>query len=127
MAEYMPDPWRLRAPFSASPTGALPPTPSRRSLSHADIVPFRERLRTARHCRGLMQSQLEAAAGLSPTWVSQMETGAREPSLGTLRKLAVALDCLTDYLVGITNFTSMDDIVALVRSLEERGDGRDEG
>ena len=48
MAEYMPDPWRLRAPFSASPTGALPPTPSRRSLSHADIVPFRERLRTAR-------------------------------------------------------------------------------
>jgi transcriptional regulator with XRE-family HTH domain len=50
--------------------------------------------------RGLSQSDLATKTGLQPAAISHFETGARRPSFENLRRLAVALDVSTDYLLG---------------------------
>ncbi|WP_435970206.1 helix-turn-helix domain-containing protein [Streptomyces sp. Qhu_M48] len=51
-----------------------------------------ERLRTLRDLLGLTGTALAGIAGVSPSWISQVETGAREPSDDGLRKIAGATD-----------------------------------
>lgn len=50
-----------------------------------------ERLKQLRVEKGLSQARLAARAELDPSTVNQIERGAREASLGALRKLADAL------------------------------------
>ena len=61
---------------------------------------LRANLVAQRELRGLTQSQLGARAGIAPAAVSHFETGQRMPSLDSLLKLAVALDCSIDVLLG---------------------------
>lgn len=61
---------------------------------------FRERLRSARALRDLTQSDLAARAGLPASSVAHFEAGSRKPSFDTLRRLSIALDVTTDYLLG---------------------------
>ena len=68
------------------------------SSSPTDVFP--ERLRLAREIRELSQGDLAKRAGLQPSAVSHFETKARKPSFDNLRKLADALNCTTDYLLG---------------------------
>lgn len=49
------------------------------------------RIRTERTARGLSLTQLAAATGLTKSLLSQVERGVAEPSLGSLRKVALAL------------------------------------
>lgn len=56
------------------------------------------RLRTARRQAGLSQTQL--AGELSPSYVSLVEAGKREPSMQVLRTLADRLGCSVDFLTG---------------------------
>lgn len=51
-----------------------------------------DRLRGLRQQQGLTLRQLASAAGLSPALLSQIENGATDPSLATLRKLAKVFD-----------------------------------
>jgi transcriptional regulator with XRE-family HTH domain len=51
-----------------------------------------EQLRRIRKERGLSQAKLAARAGLDPSTVNQIETGARKPSTATLEKIAEALE-----------------------------------
>ncbi|MFE4661044.1 helix-turn-helix domain-containing protein [Streptomyces hydrogenans] len=51
-----------------------------------------ERLRTLRDLLGLTGTALAGIAGVSPSWISQVETGAREPSTDGLQKIAGATD-----------------------------------
>lgn len=51
-----------------------------------------EQLTHIRKERGLSQAKLAARAGIDPSTVNQIETGARKPSTATLEKLAGALD-----------------------------------
>ena len=53
---------------------------------------FAERLRSLREAAGLSIADLSRRAGLTYQAVSFLETGERQPSLETARKLAVALD-----------------------------------
>lgn len=69
---------------------------------------FLQRLRQAREKRGLSQGDLAKRAGLQPSAVSHFETGQRKPSFDNLRRLADALACTTDYLLG-----RVDDIAAI--------------
>lgn len=67
---------------------------------------FAERLRDARErLRGLTQTQLAEKTGLPPTSISHFENpeGTRKPSFDNLRRLAIALDVTTDYLLGRSN------------------------
>jgi transcriptional regulator with XRE-family HTH domain len=50
-----------------------------------------ERVRTLRKQRGMSLRELAAATGVSPALVSQVERGATDPSLNTIRKLAAVL------------------------------------
>jgi transcriptional regulator with XRE-family HTH domain len=51
-----------------------------------------EQLKHIRKERGLSQAKLAARAGIDPSTVNQIETGARKPTTATLEKLAEALD-----------------------------------
>jgi transcriptional regulator with XRE-family HTH domain len=55
------------------------------------VSPLGERIRTLRQERELQQRQLAEKAGLTPSMVSQIESGRLSPSLNTLGKLAAAL------------------------------------
>jgi transcriptional regulator with XRE-family HTH domain len=58
------------------------------------------RLSEQRERRGLTQAELGARAGIAPGAVSHFETGQRLPSLESLVKLADALECSVDSLLG---------------------------
>ena len=62
-------------------------------------TPFHERLRAARGRLGLTQTELAALSGLSWLTVSHLETGAANPRLDTMEKLAQALQVRVKDLV----------------------------
>ena len=83
-----------------------------RQVSHVDIdmtldqppsAQFKERLRAARHMRDWSQGDLAARAELPPSSIAHLEAGSRKPSFETLRRLAIALQVTTDYLLGRTD------------------------
>lgn len=57
-------------------------------------------LRPIRERQLLSQVGLAAIAEIPPTSISHFEAGTRDPSLPTLRKLADALGCSADELMG---------------------------
>jgi transcriptional regulator with XRE-family HTH domain len=54
---------------------------------------FGARLQELRKKRGLSTQALADVADMSPTYVSNLETGVKVPSLTTLVRLAAALRC----------------------------------
>jgi transcriptional regulator with XRE-family HTH domain len=71
-----------------------PKTPS-------DVFP--DRLKAARVLRGYSQGALADRAKMPPTSIAHFEGGSRKPSFDTLRRLAIALEVTTDYLLGRVN------------------------
>jgi len=61
---------------------------------------FIERLREARKLRGYNQEELAKRAEMPATTIGHFEAGSRKPSFESLRKLAIALDITTDFLLG---------------------------
>jgi transcriptional regulator with XRE-family HTH domain len=61
---------------------------------------FRGRLTSQREQRGLTQAELGAKARIAPGAISHFETGQRLPSLESAVRLADALECSIDYLLG---------------------------
>ncbi len=58
------------------------------------------RLREAREARGMSLRALAGAIGVSPSLLSQVETGRTKPSVSTLYALVSQLDISTDLLLG---------------------------
>jgi transcriptional regulator with XRE-family HTH domain len=56
-------------------------------------VLFGQRLREIRQKKGMTQQELADIAQMSLTYISNMEHGMKVPSLTTIIRLAVALDC----------------------------------
>lgn len=73
---------------------------------------FGERLRHVRKRRGLTQEELADLASLAGPYISDMERGLKVPSLTTVLRLAVALDCKVMDLVGIFDKTDLASILA---------------
>ena len=69
-------------------------------MSSVDPTGLPRRLAAQRESRGLTQAQLGAKAGIAPGAISHFETGQRAPSLESLIKLADALECSVDFLLG---------------------------
>jgi transcriptional regulator with XRE-family HTH domain len=61
---------------------------------------LRANLVVQRELREFTQAQLGRRAGIAPAAISHFETGQRVPSLESLVKLADALSCSVDVLVG---------------------------
>ena len=63
-----------------------------------------KRVAQARAARRMSQQRLAQQTGLKVQNISRIETDQREHVRSdTLRRLAVALDCTTDYLVGLAD------------------------
>ena len=73
---------------------------------------FGERLHELRTKRGLTIEALAEDIEMSRTYVSNLEVGAKVPSLTTLLRLAAALDCNVTDLVKVFNGR---DLRALVK------------
>ena len=59
-----------------------------------------ERLKAERKRLGLTQAELGIIALLAPSAISQIETSSRIPETPTLIKLADALNCSIDFMLG---------------------------
>lgn len=68
---------------------------------------FGRRLREVRQKRGLTQQAVADLAGMSLTYISNMEHGFKVPSLTTIIRLAVALNCKVMDLVGAFDKTDL--------------------
>ena len=84
---------RFNARLAAGEEELLPATLVNVILDGANPV------RAWREHRGLTISALANAAGVTPAYVSQIESGKREGTIGTLRKIAAALNVLIDDIV----------------------------
>lgn len=72
---------------------------------------FGGRLRAIRQKRGMTQQALAEVAGMSLTYISNMEHGLKVPSLTTILRLAVALDCKVMDLVGVFDKTDLPSVL----------------
>jgi transcriptional regulator with XRE-family HTH domain len=66
-----------------------------------DAALFGQRVRELREKRKMTQTDLATAAGMSLPYVSDVERGVKVPSLTTLVRLAVALNCKLTALVAV--------------------------
>jgi transcriptional regulator with XRE-family HTH domain len=69
------------------------------------------RIRLAREHLNYTQAKLSTEASITPAAISQIESGDRVPSTPVLRKIASVLKVSTDFLLGNTNETKLEDLV----------------
>jgi transcriptional regulator with XRE-family HTH domain len=70
-----------------------------------------DRIKAQRQRRRFTQDELARRAGLTQAHVSQLEAGAREnPQANVVLALARALDCSTDYLLGMYELTEKERV-----------------
>lgn len=83
---------------------------------------FSERLKNLREHKGLLQTEVANAVGVTPAAISQFECGTREPSFEVVGALADALHTTTDYLVGRTEYvdTRMAEMMVGVKTLPKK-------
>ena len=95
--------------MDASPTAALPPGSRDHSiLEEAVERVLAARLRELRIGRGWSLAQLATETGLSKGMLSKIENGQSAPSMGTLARLATALDTpLTAFFRGLEEETDV--------------------
>jgi transcriptional regulator with XRE-family HTH domain len=75
------------------------PSPSREPSARPDYPQMGERLRAARSARRLSLRELAGRLGVSPSLISQIETGRANPSVSTLYAIAAELDVSLDELL----------------------------
>jgi len=68
---------------------------------------FAARLREVRTKRGSTQQAVAELAGMSLTYLNNLEHGLKVPSLTTILRLAVALNCKVMELVGAYDKTDI--------------------
>jgi transcriptional regulator with XRE-family HTH domain len=73
---------------------------------------FGRRLRELRQKHGVTQEHLSAATGLTEGYISNMERGLKVPSLTTILRIAVALNCKVTELVAV--FDKVADLPSLL-------------
>lgn len=76
-----------------------------------EAVVFGERLRELREKRGETVRSLAEKMGMSFAYLSEMERGVKVPSLTTIIRLAIALDCKVTDLVDVFNRRNLRSLV----------------
>lgn len=71
----------------------------RRSRHAGEYAELGRRIRELRRRRGWTQVELAEYAGISSSYLAEVERGGRNPSLETILGLAAALDASSGYLV----------------------------
>ena len=78
-----------------------------------------DRIKESRENQGLSKTKLAEKTGLTLSAISQFESGERDPSLESLKKLADALQVSADYIMGIKEEISDQNILATFRGLQK--------
>lgn len=65
---------------------------------------FRVRFKKERDQRGLTQKEMATLLGVQDAVISHYETGFRTPSVVALCRIADALNCSMDYLMGMADW-----------------------
>lgn len=77
--------------------------------SHPKTDTFGKNLKRIRYSRGFTQGDVaRRAGGLSQSAVTQIENDLKEPTLGTILKLAMALNVPVSKLVDLNSRTTVD-------------------
>lgn len=71
----------------------------RRSQHEKEYTELGLRVRSLRQSRRWTQAELAEYAGLSPSYLAEVERGGRNPSVETILNIAAALDVSAGYLV----------------------------
>lgn len=77
-------------------------------------------LKAIRTDRGMTQSQLSEASGIDVMLISRIERGKGQPSLESLKKLAIALGCSTDALVFDKEERELSEDLEILVTLTKR-------
>lgn len=72
-------------------------------VTKREVVFRADRLIEMRKLRDLTQEALTEIMGIGQQQISRYETGTSDPSLAVIKKMAQALDCPVDYLIGLTD------------------------
>lgn len=75
-----------------------------------DYTAFGQRVRKVRLLRQLTQEQLAEKAGVINSYIGVIERGEKKASINTLVKIANALNCSVDYLLGDSIVVSQDRV-----------------
>ncbi len=78
-----------------------------------------DRIKECRENQGLSKTKLAGKTGLTLSAISQFESGERDPSLESLKKLADALQVSADYIMGREDEISDQNILASFRGLQK--------
>jgi len=70
---------------------------------------FKDRIRIVRHERNMTQADLASAMGKSESAIRMWETDRSKPDCDTLIKLADYFNCSTDYLLGLSEYKTVQD------------------
>lgn len=92
-------------------------------MADQDHAQLASRLKEAREEQGLSQRALAEEAGLTPSAISQFEAGKREPSFGSIVKLARALELSPSYLSGLEEYDIDPEIRAMFREFSDLDKG----
>ena len=80
-------------------------------IKKGGVILFAEILKKLRRGKGLNQKQFAQAVYISPSAVSQYETGRTMPSRDTLERIAKFFDVSTDYLLGFSANAAIEDLM----------------
>ncbi len=78
------------------------------------LMPFAQRLTNLRKQRGLTQEGLANLIGLTKTQIYRYERSKAQPTLGVIRRLAIALSVSSDELVFEADERQPDDNLVLL-------------
>lgn len=84
-----------------------------------------DQIKQCREALQMTKSELADKAGLTPAAITQFESGDREPSLESLKKLADALEISVNYLIGRSDdkeFAQNPELTAMFRGMQKLSD-----
>ena len=85
-----------------------------------DYKKIGKRIQKARYNKELTQERLAEKAGITPVYVSQLERGAKQPSLSVLIHLAEALDISIEWLLTGNPRSSNDCLNCILNDCTEK-------
>ena len=83
------------------------------SFSELPMGTVGERIRIVRESKGLTQDQLAAAAGISKSFVSEVENGKRNVSAQNLLRIANAMEASVEYLLRGGSLAAQEEPAAV--------------
>jgi transcriptional regulator with XRE-family HTH domain len=75
-------------------------------MASSAAIAFGREVRRRRHAQGLTLETLGAEAGLTPQFIGGIEAGQRDPSIGSMAKIAAGLGAPLGELLGMPELSA---------------------